>query len=175
MSFRTRTVTFLDLPKRKLMRLNNYDYRQNGAYFITICTEKRLPLLGKIENSVLILNSAGVMVFDKLAELSRFYPELNVDKFIVMPNHLHAIMMIQQGGTTRRSFPTLSDYIRRFKTLTTKLYIDGVKNSIYPKFDKKVWQRSYHDRIIRNEQEYQKTWEYIDTNPIEWQKDSYYY
>jgi len=83
--------------------------------------------------------------------------------------------MIQHGGTTQGSFPTLSEYIRRFKTLTTKLYIDGVKNGEYPEFAKKVWQKSYHDHIIRNEQEYQKTWEYIDTNPLKWQQDYYYY
>jgi REP element-mobilizing transposase RayT len=120
----------LNLPQRKLQRLKNYDYSQNGAYFITICIQNRLPLLGKIENGVLILNSAGVMVFDKFAEISRFSPDIIVDKFIVMPNHLHAIMMMQHGGTTQGSFPTLSlsEYIRRFKTLTTKLYIDGVKN-----------------------------------------------
>ena len=74
----------MNLPQRKLQRLRNYDYSQNGAYFITLCIQNRLPLLGKIENSVLILNSAGVMVFDK---------------FIVMPNHLHAIMMMQHDGT----------------------------------------------------------------------------
>ena len=167
----------MNLPQRKLQRLRNYDYSQNGAYFITLCIQNRLPLLGKIENSVLILNSAGVMVFDKFAEISRFYPNIIVDKFIVMPNHLHAIMMMQHDGTTQGSFPTLSlsEYIRRFKTLTTKLYIDGVKNGECPQFDKKVWQKSYHDHIIRNEQEYQKTWEYIDTNPMKWQKDCYYY
>ena len=165
----------MNLSQRKLQRLRNYDYSQNGAYFITLCIQNRLPLLGKIENSVLILNSAGEMVFDKFAEISGFYPDIIVDKFIVMPNHLHAIMLIQHDGTTQGLFPTLSlsEYIRRFKTLTTKLYIDGVKNSECPQFDKKVWQKSYHDHIIRNEQEYQKIWEYIDTNPMKWQQDCY--
>ena len=71
----------MNLPQRKLQRLRNYDYSQNGAYFITLCIQNRLPLLGKIENSVLILNSAGVMVFDKFAEISRFCPDIILDKF----------------------------------------------------------------------------------------------
>ena len=68
----------------------------------------------------------------------------------------------------------LFDYIHRFKTLTTKLYIDDVKNGDYSSFDKKVWQKSYHDHIIRDEAEYQKIREYIDTNPLKWQDDCYY-
>lgn len=116
------------------------------------------------------------MVFDKFAEISGFYPDIIVGKFIVMPNHLHAIMIIQNGGTTQGSFPTLSlsEYIQRFKTLTTKQYIDGVKNGEYQTFDKKIWQKSYHDHIIRNEQEYQKIWKYIETNPLQWLEDFYY-
>lgn len=135
-----------------------------------------MPLFGTIENSILVLNNAGVMVFDKFAEISGFYPDIIVDKFIVMPNHLHAIMIIQNGGTTQGSFPTLSlsEYIQRFKTLTTKQYIDGVKNGEYQTFDKKIWQKSYHDHIIRNEQEYQKIWKYIETNPLQWLEDFYY-
>lgn len=133
-------------------------------------------MFGTIENGILVLNNAGVMVFDKFAEISGFYPDIIVGKFIVMPNHLHAIMIIQNGGTTQGSFPTLSlsEYIQRFKTLTTKQYIDGVKNGEYQTFDKKIWQKSYHDHIIRNEQEYQKIWKYIETNPLQWLEDFYY-
>lgn len=74
------------------------------------------------------------------------------------------------------SFPTLMlyEYIQRFKTLTTKLYIDGVKKGEYPRYDKKIWQKSYHDHIIRNEKDYQKIWEYIDTNPLKWEEDKYF-
>ena len=116
------------------------------------------------------------MVSDKFAEMSEFYSDIIADKFIVMPNHFHAIIMIQHGGTPQGAFPTLSlpEYIQRFKSLTTKSYIDGVKNGEYPLFDKKIWQKSYYDRIIRNEAEYRKIWEYIDTNPLKWELDKYY-
>ncbi|MCK9314394.1 MAG: transposase [Methanocorpusculum sp.] len=164
----------MKLPQRKFQRLKNYNYSQNNAYFITICTQNRLPLFGKIENSNLILNNAGLMVFNKFEEISEFYPDIIIDKFIVMPNHLHAIMLIQHDGTAQGPFPTLSEYIKRFKTLTTKLYIDFVKKGEYPPFDKKIWQKSYYDHIIHNEAEYQKICEYIDTNPLKWELDKYY-
>jgi REP element-mobilizing transposase RayT len=120
------------------------------------------------------MNKAGMMIFDKLTELPVSYPDVFADKFVVMPNHIHAIILIQHNGTTQGSFPTLSDYLQRFKALTTKLYIDGVKNGQYPPFHKKIWQKSFHDHIIRNELEYKKIWEYIDTNPLKWQEDCYY-
>ena len=171
-----RVVMSLDFSQKKLQRLKNYDYTQNGVYFVTICTQNWLHLFGKFENKILTLNDAGKMVFEKLIETPKFYPDIAVDKFVLMPNHLHAILMIHHNGTAQGPFPTmtLSDYIHRFKTLTTKLYIDGVKNESYLPFDKKVWQKSYHDHIIRNETEYQKIWEYIHTNPLKWELDKYY-
>jgi putative transposase len=172
----------MDIQNRKLNRLKNYDYTQNGAYFITICTYNRVNLFGEIDKGKLILNNVGKMVYKKFSEIPEFYPNISTDKFIVMPNHLHAILIIQDierlhgGGMARGPFPTmgLPDYIHRFKTLTTKLYIDGVKICNYPIFDKKVWQNSYHDHIIRNEEDYQKIWEYIDTNPLKWHEDKYF-
>lgn len=167
----------MHLPQRKLQRLKNYDYSQNGAYFITLCTQDRLCLFATIKNGKLILNNAGKMVYDKFIEIPNIYPGIEIDNFIVMPNHLHAIMTIEKhGGTTRGSFPTmpLSGYVQRFKTLTTKLYIDGVKNGKFPRFNNKLWQKSFHDHIIRNEQEYLKISEYIQTNPLSWEKDKYF-
>jgi len=87
----------MNLLQRKLQRLQNYNYSQNNAYFITICTQNRLPLFGRIENSNLILNNAGLMVSNKFEEISGFYPDIIIDKFIVMPNHLHAIMLAAAG------------------------------------------------------------------------------
>ena len=165
----------MKLPERKEQRLKNYDYSQNGAYFITICSQNRLCLFGKIENRKMILNHAGMMIYNKFSEIAKIYPGIQIDKFVIMPNHLHTIMVIQHdSGTTQGSFPTISEYIQRFKSLTTKLYIDGVKKGIYPPFDNKIWQKSFYDHIIRNEKEYQNIWEYIDLNPYKWEDDKYY-
>ena len=79
------------------------------------------------------------MVFNKFVEVPKIYPGIKIDKFVIMPNHLHAIVVIQkESGTTQGSFPTISEYIQRFKSLTTKLYIDGVRKGIYPPFDKNM-------------------------------------
>jgi len=116
------------------------------------------------------------MVFDKFAEIPVFYPNINIGKFIVMPNHLHGILTIEYTKTSQlqAGMLTISDYVHRFKTITTKLYINGIKNGDYPPFNKKVWQKSFYDHVIRNEQEYRMIWEYIDTNPLRWAEDKYY-
>jgi len=166
----------LDRPERRLQRLRNYDYTKNGAYFVTICTHKKLCLFGRIEKGIVHLNDAGQMVHDRFAEIPRFYPGIETDQFIVMPNHLHAILVIEHDRTTQGSVPALalSGYIQRFKSLTTRLYIESVKNGSYPVFDKRLWQKSYYDRIIRHEKEYQMIAEYIQTNPLRWQEDKYF-
>ena len=164
-----------DLSKRKLQRLKNYDYSHNGAYFITTCTYKRLDLFGIIIDAQITLNPAGEMISNTLAQMAKFYSNIIIDKYVVMPNHVHAIVLLENRGTPQRAFPTTSipDCMNRFKTITTKFYIDGVKKGIYRPFDKHIWQKSFHDHIIRNEQEYQKIWEYIDTNPLKWELDKY--
>jgi len=93
-----RIAILLDLPQRKLQRLKNYDYSQNGVYFITICTHSRQHLFGRIDNSKIFLNNAGKMVFEKFSEISEFYPDIIIGNFIVMPNHLYAILLIQHTG-----------------------------------------------------------------------------
>ncbi len=125
-----------NLPQRKLQRLHGYDYSQNGAYFITICTQNRLPLFGEITDDKMILNNAGKMVEERLLNIST--DVIIIDKFSVMPDHIHAIICIKQSGTTQGSFPTLSEIVQRFKTITTRLYIDGVKKGDYPPFNKNI-------------------------------------
>jgi len=179
----------MEFPRRKPQRLEDYDYSQNSAYYITICTHNRLHLFGDISEGYLLLNDAGRMVRDRFEEMSRFYPGIVIDNYVLMPNHLHTILIIRRGGTAQGPLPTtnapktvessfsgmtLSDYIHRFKTLTTKLYIDGVKKGSYPPFSKRVWQKSYYDHIIRYNHEYLQIWRYIDENPLKWMEDCYY-
>lgn len=168
----------MPLPERKPQRLYEYDYSQNGAYFVTICTKDRLRLFGTVQINAVVLNDAGNMVVHRLKNISD-HVGVTVDKFVVMPNHIHAIIMIERDGTAREPgtaqglFPTLSEYIRRFKTITTKLYIDGVKEGRYPPFEKAIWQKSFHDHILRDENEYLLAWRYIDENPLQWSQDEY--
>ena len=105
----------MKLPERKKLRLKNYDYGQNGAYFVTICSQNRLCLFGKIQNKEMILNHAGTMVYNKFNEIAKYYPGIQIDKFVVMPNHIHAIMVIKhKSGTTQGSFPTISGCIQMY-------------------------------------------------------------
>jgi putative transposase len=147
-------------PQRKSPRLQGYDYAQEGAYFITICVQNRLHLLGEIVDEVMILNAAGMMVSKWWTELPSRFPDIDLDLYVVMPNHFHAIVMISRvySGShpelplqVESEHTSLNDLIGWFKTMTTNDYIRAVKNQQWRPFSGKLWQRSYHDHIIRDE------------------------
>ncbi|HWR66416.1 MAG TPA: transposase [Bellilinea sp.] len=173
-------------PHRKLQRLGGYDYSQNGIYFITICTQNRMCLFGAATKEGIELYTAGKMVSGIFENVSNIYADIKVEHFVVMPNHIHGLLSIQhdslakndeidKDGTTRRSFPTsVSEFVQRFKTLTTKYYIDGVRNGLYPPFNKKIWEKSFYDHIIRDKTDFLNHWQYIDQNPLKWLEDKYF-
>ena len=158
-----------DLPKRKATRLKGYDYSTPGAYFITICTKDRKEMLSKIivgDDAHIVpknqISNYGLICDKYINNINIKYENVTVDKYIIMPNHIHLIIFLH--GTMRASSPTknIETIIRSFKIMVTK----EIGNSI--------WQRSYHDHIIRGEKDYQKIWEYIDTNEIKWELDCFY-
>ncbi len=185
-----------DIHHRRSIRLKGYDYSQAGLYFITICTQNRLCVFGEIKNGEMVLNDAGMMIKTVWHEIPVYYHGFNIHEFIIMPNHVHGIIQIisnpkpvgagpcacpvnerqQQIGQPQGVAPTMSlfDIVHRFKTLTTKRYMDGVKNNDWPRFNKKLWQRNYYEHIIRNEKSCYQISEYIQTNPVKWQDDKYY-
>ncbi len=159
-------------PKRKSQRKKDYDYSQPGYYAVTICTQGRPCLFGIIDNDDMQLNDAGRMVNDTWHEIPDHYPGIELDVMQIMPRRLHGIIVVREVGTAPRGRPfsmpgngraqgpsptTLSDVIERFKSLTTKRYIDGARAHGWHAFSGKLWQRSYHDRIICNETELNKT------------------
>ena len=182
-------------PKRKSQRKKDYDYSQPGYYAVTICTQGRSCLFGIIDNDDMQLNDAGRMVNDTWYEIPDHYPGIELDVMQIMPNHLHGIIVVCVGagpcarptaprgrpypgkekGQARGPVPTgflsLPDVIERFKSLTTTRYIEGVKNAGWLSFPGKLWQRSYHDRIMRNATELTKFRTYICNNPSEWDTD----
>jgi len=168
---------------RRSIRLKGYDYSQPGAYFIAICTQDRACLFGEVVDGEMRLNDAGQMVQDVWDELPAFYPGVQTDAFIVMPNHIHGIIILVGAGSracpdeigqpqgvapTRLSLP---DVVHRFKTMTTKRYIDGVKKFGWTPFRRRLWQRNYYEHIIRNDHALQRIREYIWTNPLRWHLD----
>ncbi len=166
----------MELPKRKPTRLKNYDYSQNGAYFVTICTKDRKEILSKITSIVgqgLAPAENNLSAYGKIAEeqlliLPSRYNHLKIDKYIIMPNHIHIIFVIQNETAGASPCPTLSDIICSYKSLTTR-YCKKLGFAGHCLF-----QSSFHDHIIRNENDYQKIWQYIDTNHLKWKEDCFY-
>lgn len=146
------------LPIRKKLRLNNYDYSQENMYFITICVKDRLELLGKIdEDNNIYLTKAGDITKQEISRLKEIYKNIIIDEYIVMPNHLHILILINYKNGT-----SISKIIKHLKTNISR----NIKYSI--------WQKSFYEHIIRNEKEYLKIKEYIKNNVINWSKDKYF-
>ena len=157
----------MELPNRKPTRLKNYNYSNNGYYFITICAHKKQKILSCIVGEGLCalpsikLTPIGEVVNESINYINNNYTNIFVDKYTIMPNHIHMIISKQTGG---HGDPPLQiyDIIGRFKSFT--------KN----KYNATLWQRSFHDHIIRDENDYLKIWNYIDTNPQKWNEDCFY-
>lgn len=171
------------LPCRKETRLKHYDYRSNGYYFVTICAETREQIFGAIENDEIKLNDAGKMINLWWRKMFEKYNDISMDEYIIMPNHIHGIINIITGekmGYSGEKMVTgenmvsplrifnryggLGQYVSWFKRMTTDKYIHHVKNDKWEPFNKRLWQRSYYDHIIRNEESLQKIREYIQNN-----------
>ncbi len=150
-------------------RLNHYDYSSAGYYFVTFCTKERRELLSKIVGQGALalpkvnLTKFGEMIDKFICNISGVYPDVNVDKYVIMPNHVHMILRVQESsGGARAPRPTVMSVVGGIKSLTTRAA------------GKTIWQTSFYDHIIRNEEEYLKIWNYIDTNPAKWSEDRYY-
>jgi len=210
--------------RRRSIRLKGYDYAQPGAYFVTIISQNREYLFGNIVDDEMVLNFAGEMVKKWWLKLPEKYPRIQLDKYILMPNHIHGIIIIvgadprvrpdnnkeqmqnkdtgfkgegehvgsplrgsqqrgsqqrdlqqrgsQQQNSSKQQTVSLFQIMQWFKTMTTNEYIRNVKQNNWPPFNKRVWQRNYHDRIIRNENELNRIREYIINNPRKWDSDT---
>ena len=159
----------MDLPKRKQIRLPQYDYSGAGAYFVTICThqKKHLFLNGVGAHLCVRPNRPDLLVEKWLHELEQKYPGVELDYFVVMPNHVHFILFIT-GAHTGAPLPEI---VKWFKTQTTNAYIAGVRSGEFPPFDRHVWQRNYYEHVIRNEQDLFSARNYIQGNPLKWRED----
>ena len=144
-------------PKRKSPRLQEYDYTTPNYYFITICTQQKKKLFGEIGN----INRFGQIATEAFLQIPSHFSNVTVDKFVVMPNHVHAIIVLKESQVN------LSTVIGLYKSFVTKKIHEHMP-------DFRVWQASFHDHVIRNQKSYEKIWTYIDTNPIKWSEDCFY-
>ena len=156
----------MNLPKRKSTRIKEYDYSKNGAYFVTICTHNKKCILSNIvgeglcalpQNSLTII---GKEIEKSIQYINDNYAGVKIEKYVVMPNHIHLIVILNNSGGD--GTPPLQNVIGQLKSYTSN------------KFGDILWQRSFHDHIIRDENDYQKIWQYIDTNIIKWKNDCFY-
>jgi REP element-mobilizing transposase RayT len=165
------------IKKRKPLRLKEYDYLLDGSYFVTICTKGRENLFGIIIDSTMSENEFGVIVRSCWNDLPGHYKNISLDEFVVMPNHVHGIIIIdnpvgvihesplQMNKLARRQM-LLPKIVGRFKQNTAKQI-----NIMRGTYGETVWQRNYYEHIIRNERSLYKIREYIRTNPVRWTWD----
>jgi len=186
------------LPSRKFIRLNDYDYRQPGAYFITICTFKKMQIFGSISEDKILLSQAGLIVEKCWHKLSSHFPNILIDAFIVMPNHFHGIIILNERGQNCRGeafAPQSSDSISiieanaspdsRFATGTSSGSISSIIQNFKSNTTRRinatnetkgnvVWQRNFYEHVIRNYKSLDEIRQYIIGNPWNWLNDKYY-
>ncbi len=167
-----------NMPTRKNIRLKNYDYNSVGAYFITICTKNREEILSTVGTGVpdgphnsttIILKEYGEIVDKSINQINNFYNNISIDKYVIMPNHIHLLLQITDntsgniiiGGGT----PTT--------TIIAKL-ISTFKRFSHSELGFNIWQNRSNDHIVRDEDDYLRIWQYIDENPAKWEDDCFY-
>jgi len=161
--------------QRRSIRLKEYNYSQEGWYFVTICVNKRKHLFGRINISGMILNTFGMIVKHYWSNIPKRYPNVRIDQYIIMPNHIHGIIQILKDGITVEAIHESPQHIKHRRKMLLPKIIGYVKmnsaksiNKLRGKKGIAVWQRSYWDRIIRNEQELNRIRQYIVDNPVKW-------
>lgn len=145
-------------PVRRQHRLKNYDYSTPNAYFLTICTAGHRSLFWHKDQKA-ALSPYGIIAAQAIQEIPQHYPNITVDTYAVMPNHVHLLLQIHAEG---QNCVSISRVIQQFKGAVSK------------RIGFCVWQKLFHDHVIRNERDYQQIWLYIQSNPDNWEKDCFY-
>ena len=155
----------MEFPKRKHNRLSADLYCVPGAYFITICVSERQKLLWRNDKETLThdipLSEIGMIVQEHIIDIPSHYAgSIVVQKYVIMPNHVH--ILLSSHNADDRACPDIRQVIRAFK------------GSVSKHVGRSIWQKGFFDRIVRDMNEYDTIWKYIDENPIKWQLDKYY-
>ena len=148
--------------------MQSYDYASSGAYFLTLCTDQRKKLFWQDVGAICDrpqtqLSAVGCIVENELHKLNTVYPDVKVEQYCIMPNHVHMILLIDHptGGRSQIA-PTISRIVKQFK------------GSVSKQCGQPIWQRSFYDHVIRTQSSYEEISEYIFNNPANWQKDQLY-
>ena len=164
---------------RKDNRLRDFDYSQNGAYFVTVCVKDMKCVLGTVKNvgaddlgsPYVVLSEYGQIVERNILKMNSIYSDIQAVSFVIMPNHLHILLSIQSDSLFEKGAPRSSP-----PTNTLSKYVTALKKFTNKQIGSNIWQRSYYDHIIRNEEDYLLHMQYIEENPKKWLlgKDKYY-
>ena len=152
----------MELSVRKSPRIPGYDYTTPNYYFITICTDKKKNIFWKDDE----LNEKGIIARDHICRISSIYPQIVVDHYVIMPNHVHMILVLNDAEDKTKQC-SVDRIVGQYKMSVTKQIHHNDKNC-------KIWQRSFHDHIIRNQKSYEQIWQYITDNPRKWHEDCFY-
>ena len=149
---------------RKRNRIKNYDYSQPNVYLLTLCTENRANLFGVVESRpdtpVTVLSPLGELVQQTILDIETYYTNASFETYSILPNHLHILLRLDAADEPNA--PTISRIVKNMKEHVTRVY------------GKSVWQKGFHDHVIRSELEYQNAWNYVTFNPAKWETDEYF-
>ncbi|WP_212895756.1 transposase [Capnocytophaga canis] len=183
-----------EIHKRRSVRLKDFDYSREGLYFITICCQNRAHFFGEIVNEKMVLNEIGQIVYTEWINTKKVRANVKLHTFVVMPNHFHAIVEIvhqcrgvlhtpnnvtlhtPNGGkiNDNNMEKGVCNTPLQSPSQTLGAIVRGYKSAVSKKIGFSVWQRNYHEHIIRNEASYFKIHEYIENNPAKWEEDRFY-
>lgn len=164
----------MEYKTRKNIRLDEYDYSQNGAYFVTFCTKNRKNLfwegvgmrIAHPHGKCGLLSACGMVVQTAIQNITKHYPSVFVENYAVMPNHVHLLLRIDRWQPTQNGcamrIPTISTVVNQLKGYVTK------------QIGFSCWQPRFYDHVIRNKTDYDEIWTYIENNPQQWELDALY-
>lgn len=165
----------MDLPKRKPNRLKGYSYSKNGIYFLTLCVKNKKCLLGRVvgggdlDAPQMILSDYGKIAEKYISSIESAYNDITLMNYVVMPNHIHLIVMLYSDDNIYRE-----SAVNTSANDVIPVMVSAFKKFVNKEIGFNIWQRSYHDHIIRNEKSFNEIWEYVDENPARWKKDCFY-
>ena len=172
-----------NFPQRKSPRLSGYDYSQSGVYFVTICTFQREHLFGEVVNGEMRLSALGELAHHRWTDQPNHFPDLELDVFVVMPNHIHGLMVLHNPPSveTKRTRQALSLPEKRVESGSLSAIVGSYKSSVTRIANQtmgiavpRIWQGRFHDHMVRSEQTFNTLREYILYNPERWEADTFY-
>jgi REP element-mobilizing transposase RayT len=151
--------------RRNSLRYPRHDYAEPGAVFVTVCTSGKQRLFGDVQDGQIIHSPAGLVAVNRWQMIPDRFAAVEIDAFVIMPDHVHGVLFTGANPDLANQRITVGDVIRWFKASVQSAYRHGVEHLDWPAYDRHLWQRGFHDRIIRSDVELATIQTYIEGNP----------